>query len=130
MCLIYLSMNVFYFYKYKMFKRTIADKSNINLSQMFQYGNKISQNAWMMNYRNIIKIFFLNIVSVIALIDLAFDLVFVALCYGSGVVWLAILVGLSYIYTFFDKIHSLRKLFGLVRDQYHSKKESNILLDH
>lgn len=113
-----------------MFKRTIADKSNINLSQMFQYGNKISQNAWMMNYRNIIKILFLNIVSVIALIDLAFDLVFVALCYGSGVVWLAILVGLSYIYTFFDKIHSLRKLFGLVRDQYHSKKESNILLDH
>jgi hypothetical protein len=62
------------------------------------------------------KITFFNLVAIIGLIDAAYDMIFVALCYGSEVVWLAIIVGLCYIYTFFDKIHSIRKLFGLLKD--------------
>ena len=71
----------------------------------------------LVNPKNLLKIMLLNFASIIALTDTSFDIVFVAYCYASGVVWLAVLVGLSYIYTFFDKIHSLRKLFALVRDQ-------------
>ena len=66
--------------------------------------------------KNLSKILLINLVSVIGLIDTAFDLQFVALCYGSGIVWLAIIIGILYIYTFFDKIHSTRKLFGLAKD--------------
>ena len=62
------------------------------------------------------KIILLNLVSVIGLVDTAFDLQFVALCYGSGIVWLAIIIGILYIYTFFDKIHSIRKLLTLAKD--------------
>lgn len=73
--------------------------------------------------KNLTKIMLINFSSIIALTDTAFDIVFVALCYASGVVWLAVLVGISYIYTFFDKIHSLRKLFALVRDQKRKRFE-------
>jgi hypothetical protein len=77
------------------------------------------------------KILALNLVSIIGLIDTAFDIQFVAICYGSGVVWLAIIIGLCYIYTFFDKIHSTRKLFGLAKDQYKKRFDKSILkMDH
>jgi hypothetical protein len=80
---------------------------------------------------NLMKVVLINTVSVIGLIDTAFDLQFVALCYGSGVVWLAILIGILYIYTFFDKIHSTRKLVGLARDQYRKRYDRQILkTDH
>ena len=69
-----------------------------------------------MNAKNMTKICFINLVCLISLIDTAFDIVFIALCYASGVIWLAVLIGICYIYTFFDKIHSIRKLFGILRD--------------
>lgn len=84
----------------------------------------------MINPNNLTKILFLITVSVISLIDTALDLVFVASCYASGVVWLAIIVGISYIYTFFDKIHSTRKLFGIARELYNNRFEKNILLEN
>lgn len=68
----------------------------------------------MVNPKNLLKILLINSASIIALTDTSFDIVFVALCYGSGVVWLAVLVGLSYIFTFFDKVHSIRKMFALI----------------
>jgi hypothetical protein len=74
-----------------------------------------------------LKILLINSASIIALTDTAFDIVFVALCYGSGVVWLAVLVGLSYIYTFFDKVHSLRKMFALIREQKRKRFQRSIL---
>lgn len=80
-----------------------------------------------MNPKNLMKILLINSASIIALTDTAFDIVFVALCYGSGVVWLAVLVGLSYIYTFFDKVHSLRKIFGLIREQKRKRFQRSIL---
>lgn len=54
---------------------------------------------------------------------------FVALCYVSGVVWMAVIVGLAYIYTFFDKVHSLRKLYGLAQDLHKKRFERNALAD-
>jgi len=73
------------------------------------------------------KVFLINLVSVVGLVDTAFDLQFVALCYGSGIVWLAIIIGILYIYTFFDKIHSIRKLLGLAKDQYKKRFDKEIL---
>ena len=84
---------------------------------MFNFSNRKSSKD-VVNKRNLLKIVFLNTVSIICLIDTAFDLVFIANSYASGVIWLAILVGISYVYTFFDKFHSIRKLFELLREQY------------
>jgi hypothetical protein len=84
---------------------------------------------FIVNPRNFIKILFLNTVGIIGIVDTAFDIVFVAVCYASGVLWLAIVVGLCYIYTFFDKVHSSRKLIGLTRDLYRKRYDKNILQD-
>jgi hypothetical protein len=63
------------------------------------------------------------------LVDTAFDIVFVAITYASGVVWLAIICGIGYVYTFFDKIHSSRKLFGLLKDLKAKRFEGNLLAE-
>jgi hypothetical protein len=81
----------------------------------------------LINPKNVLKITLINVVSIIGLIDTAFDIVFVAICYASGIVWLAVLIGISYIYTFFDKVHSLRKLFALIKDQQRKRFERSIL---
>jgi hypothetical protein len=44
-------------------------------------------------------------------------------------VWLAVVVGLAYIYTFFDKVHSLRKLYGLTKDLHRKRFEKNVLTE-
>lgn len=114
MCSVYVLANCYFYYKYKVFKRTNIDATNKQLNNLFNFKN--SSNSFIINPKNLIKIIFLNVVSIVGLIDTAFDIVFVALCYGSGVIWLAIIIGILYIYTFFDKVHSTRKLFGIARE--------------
>lgn len=87
---------------------------------------KSSKNV--VNKRNLSKIMFLNTVSIICLIDTAFDLVFLSHSYVSGIIWLACLVGISYVYTFFDKCHSIRKLIALLREQYERRNDKSILI--
>lgn len=125
MCIIYAVVNTFGYYKYKAFKRRQRD---VTLTKMFALDSKAS--SYIINSRNLAKIIFLNTVAVIGLVDTAFDIVFVAVCYGSGVVWLAIVVGIAYIYTFFDKFHSTRKLIVLVKELRTKRFESNLLKDH
>ena len=69
----------------------------------------------------------LTICGLLALIDGTLDLIFVVICYASQVIWLAVIVGLLYIYTFFDKVHSARKLIGIARDQRTRRFEKSIL---
>ena len=113
MCLMYATVNTYAYYKFKQFKRQEYIQSGEK-----HYLDKIFNNSdtHLVNPKNLMKILLINSASIIALTDTSFDIVFVALCYGSGVVWLAVLVGLSYIYTFFDKVHSIRKMFGLIRE--------------
>ena len=64
------------------------------------------------------KIIFLNILAVINLFDGAFDAIFFILVYGTNMLWLAILVCLSYIYSFCDRIYNTNKLLVLAKEQY------------
>jgi hypothetical protein len=119
------------FYTYYRVKREKKD-SQTQKEQSNQFNKIFNENEDdLVTAKNFSKIFFINLVCVIGLIDTAFDLQFVALCYGSGIVWLAIIIGLLYIYTFFDKIHSTRKLIGLAKDQYKKRFDRAILkTDH
>lgn len=114
MSLIFLGMNCYTYYRIKQEK-----KKSLQLKEEQNHLNKIFNNedSRLITPKNMSKILLINLVSLIGLIDTAFDLKFVAICYGSGIVWLAIIIGLLYIYTFFDKIHSTRKIIGIARDQ-------------
>lgn len=73
------------------------------------------------------KIVFLNLLSVVNLFDSAFDAIFFILVYGTNMLWLAILVCLSYIYSFCDRLYNTKKLIILAKDQYKQRKIKNLL---
>jgi hypothetical protein len=126
MCLIYLIANTYFYYKFKAIRRESKDRKTTALNQLIRISKQ--KGDFIVNPRNLTRILFLNVLALVGLLDTEYDLVFLALCYASGVIWLAIVVGLCYIYTFFDKVHSVRKLFGLTRDLYNKRYEKNILL--
>jgi len=128
MSLIFVGVNTYAYFRVKKQKKESVLKKD-EASHLNKIFNK--DEGVLVTPKNLMKVVLINTVSVIGLIDTAFDLQFVALCYGSGVVWLAILIGILYIYTFFDKIHSTRKLVGLARDQYRKRYDRQILkTDH
>jgi hypothetical protein len=135
MVLIFLAVNTFTYYKYKLIKREALDKTTKDLGRLFNFrphsrgSNLFCGLGGLVNGKNLTRIMFLNLVALIGLIDTAFDLIFVAICYASEIVWLAILIGLIYIYTFFDKIHSTRKIIVLAKDLHRKRFDKNIFSD-
>jgi hypothetical protein len=72
---------------------------------------------------------FLNIITVVNLIDTSLDISFMILVYFSKVLWLVIPVSLSFIFNLCEKLYSIKKLLDISKAQYTNRFEKTVLED-